>query len=256
MSAEAAILKLDTVDHVRVITLNRPARHHALNFELASQIEGAVDEAESDKNIHAIVITGSGGKAFCAGQDMLEMSGIESTPGKVKSSSAAIAFERVATTRLPVIAAITGVCYGGGALLALACDIRIADHLSTYRFPGAEYGLVVGAAWLPRLVGAAKAKEFILTARKIAADEALASGIVSYLYNTEEVLPKALAMATQISKNSPTAVRESKRVIDAASLVAHAEQLELEINQSLRGSEEQQARFNRATTKVTGRQVS
>ena len=255
MSEHDSILLLETIGHVRVVTLNRPARHHALNYELANQLAVAIDEAEADGNVRAVVVTGSGGKAFCAGQDMLEMSGVEAAAGEVKSSSAAIAFERVAKAELPVIAAITGVCYGGGALLALACDIRIADFSSTYRFPGAEYGLVVGAAWLPRLVGAARAKEFILTARKIGADEALSSGIVSYLYETDQVLAKALEIATQISQNSPVAVRESKRVIDIATLEPAAERLEREINESLRGSDEQRARFNQATTKVTGRKV-
>lgn len=249
------ILRLDTIEHARVLTLNRPARHHALNFELASAIAAAIDDAESDANIRAIVITGSGGRAFCAGQDMLEMSGVEQAAGEIKTSSAAIAFDRVARATLPVIAAITGICYGGGALLALACDIRIADFKSSYRFPGAEYGLVVGAAWLPRLVGASKAKEYILTARKISAEDALASGIVSNLFESAEVLPQALTLAAEIARNSPSAVRESKRVIDAATLVADAEQMELSINETLRGSKEQRERFNRATTKVTGRKV-
>ena len=255
MSEQNAILLLETVGHVRVITLNRPERHHALNYELANGVAAAINDAEADDEVRAIVINGSGGKAFCAGQDMLEMSGVEAAAGEIKSSSAAIAFERVANAEKPVIAAITGVCYGGGALLALACDIRLADFKSTYRFPGAEYGLVVGAAWLPRLVGAAKAKELILTARKLGAEEALSSGIVSYLYETDEVLSQAVDLAQQISHNSPVAVRKSKRVIDAASLVAEAENLEREINETLRGSDEQQARFNQATTKVTGREV-
>ena len=252
MNDDNSLLIIEQHEHVRTLILNRPERHHALNFELATLIAEAVAEAEADENVRALIITGSGGKAFCAGQDMLEMSGVEAASGEVKSSSAAIAFERVANSPLPIIAAIHGICYGGGALLALACDIRIADHASSYRFPGAEYGLVVGAAWLPRLVGAAKAKELIYTARKLEANEALQSGLVSYLYDTDKVLPAALALAEQIAKNSPIAVRESKRVIEMATLDRDAEQLETQINKSLRGSDEQRDRFNRATTKVTG----
>lgn len=254
------LLIIEQIEHVQLLTLNRPDRHHALNYSLANLIAKAVDTAESDDNVRAIVITGNGERAFCAGQDMLEMSGIESSAGDVapaptssKSSSAAIAVERVAAAKIPVIAAINGICYGGGALLALACDIRIANGLSTYRFPGAEYGLVVGAASLPRLVGTSKAKELIYTARKFAAQEALDCGLLSHVYETEEVVSKALELGHQIARNSPVAVRESKRVIDAATLVAHAEQLEGEINQRLRGSAEQKARFNEATTRVTGK---
>ena len=255
MNDATSLLLVEDYEHVRLLILNRPERHHALNFELANLIANACEEAEQDANVRVIVITGSGGKAFCAGQDMLEMSGVEAASGEVESSSAAIAFERIANSPLPIIAAIQGICYGGGALLALACDIRIADHASSYRFPGAEYGLVVGAAWLPRLVGAAKAKELIYTARKVDANEALQCGLVSYLHNTDEVLSAALALGQQIAANSPIAVRESKRVIDMATLDKGAEQLETEINKTLRGSDEQRALFNQATTKVTGRKV-
>lgn len=249
------LLIIEQREHVRLLVLNRPDRHHALNYALGNLIAEAIDAAESDDDVRAIVITGSGERAFCAGQDMLEMSGVESAAGEVKSSSAAVAFERVAAAKIPVIAAINGICYGGGALLALACDIRIADGLSTYRFPGAEYGLVVGAAWLPRLVGTSKAKELIYTARKFAAQEALDCGLLSHIYPTEEVVSKALDMAEQIARNSPIAVRESKRVIDVATLVEQAERLEGEINQRLRGSAEQKARFNHATTRVTGKKT-
>ena len=240
---------------VCLLVLNRPERHNAINYALATSIAEAIDDAEKNDDVRAIVITGNGDRAFCAGQDMLEMSGVEAIEHEVKSSSAAIAFERVAASHLPIIAAIKGVCYGGGALLALACDIRVANDLSTYRFPGAEYGLVVGAAWLPRIVGTSKAKELIYTARKFAADEALACGLLSHVYPTEDVVEKALEMAQQISQNSPIAVQESKRVIDAATLVHQAVQLENDINKTLRGSTEQKARFNKATTKVTGRKI-
>lgn len=255
MSDSDKLLLVHQYEHVRILTLNRPERHHAINYALGCEVAAAMDAAEADDEVRVVIITGSGAKAFCAGQDMLEMSGVEAPEVALKSSSAAIAFERVAASPLPVIAAITGICYGGGALLALACDIRIADHQSSYRFPGAEYGLVVGAAWLPRLVGTSKAKELIYTARKFTAPEALAHGLLSSLYDTDDVLPQALEMAGQIAANSPIAVRESKRVIDAATLVAEAQQLESEINRELRGSSEQKARFNKATTRVTGKDV-
>jgi enoyl-CoA hydratase/carnithine racemase len=231
------LLKVEQHEQVVLLTLNRPERHHALNYELATAIAKAVDDAENSDDI----------------RDMLEMSGVEALEHEVKSSSAAVAYERVAKSTLPIIAAINGICYGGGALLALACDIRVANELSTYRFPGAEYGLVVGAAWLPRLVGTSKAKELIYTARKFAAQEALDCGLLSHVYPTDEVISNAMQMAAQIAKNSPIAVQESKRVIDLATLESNAEQLESEINEILRGSPEQKARFNHATTKVTGK---
>lgn len=250
------LLLVEQHGHVCLLALNRPERHNAINYSLGSSIAEAIEDAEKNDDVRAIVITGSGERAFCAGQDMLEMSGVEAIEQEVKSSSAAIAFERVAASNLPIVAAINGICYGGGALLALACDIRLANHQSTYRFPGAEYGLVVGAAWLPRIVGTSKAKELVYTARKFAANEALACGFLSHIHSTEEVVAKALELAEKIAQNSPIAVQQSKRVIDAATLVHGATQLENDINKTLRGSSEQKARFNKATTKVTGRKIS
>ena len=155
---------------VLLLSLNRPASHHALNRELASTLVSAIDKAETDEAIKAIVITGTGNKAFCAGQDMVEEKDRDRALGE--KVSAYIAIDRFSDTPMPLIAAVNGYCFGGGAALACACDIRLASENATFRFPGAEYGLVVGAAALPRIVGVAKAKEFILTAKRIEAQEA------------------------------------------------------------------------------------
>ncbi len=236
--------------HVAIIALNRPERHHALSAALSSAIEEALHRAEADPEVRCVVVTGTGTKAFCAGGDMLEMSGKEQVERPAKPGNPIGALQ---DTHLPVIAAINGYCYGGGARLALSCDIRLGSKTATFRLPGAEYGLVVGAASLPRLAGAAKAKELILTARKFDANEALEVGFVNHLYEPEALMPAALEMAQQIAANSPAAVQASKRVIDAASASAEAYRMENDINRTLRGSEEQTARFATATTRVTGR---
>ena len=167
--------------------------------------------------------------------------------------SAAGAIGRLTDTPLPVIAAINGYCYGGGARLAIACDIRLASNTATFRLPGAEYGLVVGAATLPRLVGAAKAKELIFTARKIDAAEALSCGLVNSIHEPDQLMAAAMEMAETIAKQSAGAIRESKRAIDAATLSDEATEIENQANRELRGSPEQVARFRSATQKVTGR---
>lgn len=236
---------------VMLLTLNRPERHHALNVALSEAIADAVARAEADESVRALVLTGGGDRAFCAGADMLEVSGgagSAARPGGVGRGTAA-----VAATPLPVIAAVNGYCYGGGVSLALACDIRLASDTATFRLPGAEYGLVVCAATLPRLVGAARAKELIFTARRFDAAEALAWGMVNAVYPQAELLSAALAMAATIAANSVPAVRAAKRVIDAATLVDAARELEAEANRTLRGSPEQTARFRAATARVTGR---
>ena len=138
-------------------------------------------------------------------------------------------------------------------MLAIACDIRLACESATFRLPGAEYGVVVGAAVLPRLVGASKAKELILTARKFDAEEAYACGLVSSLHRADALMSAAMDLAEAIAANPVAAVRESKRVIDAATLSEHAAELESAANERLRGSPEQTELFRSATRKVTGR---
>jgi len=240
-------------DNVAIITMNRIDRHHALNHELATGLVAALDICESDSDIAAVVLTGAGKKAFCAGQDMVEQSGIGREDGVPTSIAAYLAIDRFAKSPLPIIAAINGYCYGGGAALAISCDIRLAAEPATFRLPGAEYGLVVGAAAFPRLVGAARAKELIFTAKKFNASDAEKWGFVNSVFSATRLLPEALDMAGMIAKNSAVAVRESKRVIDVATLDPTASTLESDINARLRGSDDQVERFKKATKHVTGR---
>lgn len=235
---------------VAVITLNRPERHHALSAALSAAIDAAIVRAEADADVRVIVLTGSGTRAFCAGGDMLEMSGVEKAE---RPATPANPIGRLTKTPLPVIAAINGYCYGGGARLAIACDIRLASTTATFRLPGAEYGLVVAAATLPRLIGAAKAKELIFTARKVDATEALAIGLVNSLHEPEQLMLAAMEMAHTIARHSPEAIRISKLVIDTATLSDEADEMEAHANRTLRGSDDQVARFRTATEKVTGR---
>jgi enoyl-CoA hydratase/carnithine racemase len=247
-----------------LLTLNRPDRHHAINRALSDQLDAAVARAEADPEVRVVVLTGGGDRAFCAGADMVETSGADGTRAAAttgngqpaRAAGAGGAISRMAMTPLPVIAAVNGYCYGGGAALAIACDIRLASETATFRLPGVEYGLVVAAATLPRLAGAAKAKELIFTARRFDAAEALACGLVNAVHEQTALLPAALAMAEAIAANSVAAVRASKQVIDAATLSEAARTLETEVNRTLRGSPEQVARFRDATQRVTGRTIA
>ncbi|MCB1691610.1 MAG: enoyl-CoA hydratase/isomerase family protein [Pseudomonadales bacterium] len=148
MSEGSPVLLEAREGDVLLLTMNRIPKHNALNSELHHLIGVAVQRAESS-GVRAIVITGAGEKSFCAGGDMVEMSGLEKTSKNLPPPGERLdGTQVIAKSPLPVIAAINGYCYGGGARLALECDIRFASTNSTYRFPGAEYGLVVGAATL------------------------------------------------------------------------------------------------------------
>jgi enoyl-CoA hydratase/carnithine racemase len=253
MAEESAPVLEERRGDVLLLTLNRPERHNAMNAALNHVLGEAVRRAEGD-GVHVIVLTGAGEKSFCAGGDMLEMSGVEESAVQLPPPGERLGgTEEIAKSPLPVIAAINGYCYGGGARLAIACDILLASKAATFRLPGAEYGLVVAAASLPRLVGASKAKEWIYTARKFDAQEALDAGLVSSLHAPEDLLPAALEMAEVIAGHSTGSVRESKRVIDLATLSDEAQTAESAANRELRGSPEQTERFRDATKRVTGR---
>ncbi len=256
MSEENLVLE-ERDGHVQILKLNRPERHHALNRGLTTALADALTRADQDDDVHVIVLTGTGEKAFCAGADMLELSGVEDTSTEVEraqpTGAAGNAFAAIHKTEVPIIAAINGYCYGGGAQLAIACDILLASDNATFRLPGAEYGLVVAASILPRLVGSSKAKELILTARKFDAAEAFSWGMLSDVVSQTELMGKAIDLAQEIAKNSVSAVKASKAVIDKATRSDEADALELSINHELRGSPEQTERFRSATKRVTGR---
>ena len=157
---------------------------------------------------------------------------------------------RVAGFSKPIIAAVNGYAFGGGAALAVACDIRLASERASFRFPGASYGLVVGGSQLPRIVGASKAKELIFTARVVEAEEAERIGLVDKLVPHETLDGAAWEMAREIAQHSPDALRWSKAVIDAATIVEKGVQLEAEANRALRGADDHVSRFRSATERV------
>jgi enoyl-CoA hydratase len=244
-------LIVEQASAVATIRLNRPEKHNALNAQLSHELIDALDKIEGDDAVNVIVLTGAGEKAFCAGADMAEaVGGGRTDPGYVGAPADAVA--RVLRTRKPIIAAVNGYSYGGGALLAINCDIRIASENARFRFVGASYGLVVGAFQLPRIVGAPLAKELIFTTRTIDAQEALRIGLVNHLVPLEQLEASVRETALAIAANSRPAVMESKQVIDIATSNREALRHEVEANLELRQSEEHQERFRAAAMRVTG----
>ena len=247
---------VETDGPVGIVMLNRPEKRNALNSELANGIAEAIAAFEADEQIRAIVIGGSSDRAFCAGADMSEAIGrMDSGAGGARSQAIGRLFQTLAAARKPLIGAIEGYCYGGGAQLATLLDIRLCSDNATFRFPGAEYGLVVAGSSLPRIVGPAMAKELIFTADIIDAAEAGRIGFVNHVY-VGEVWPAAIALAHRIAANSPAAVQSSKQVIDQATDNATAIELENQLNRDLRSSQEHQDRFRSATHRVTSKSTT
>ncbi|MEX1253720.1 MAG: enoyl-CoA hydratase/isomerase family protein [Dehalococcoidia bacterium] len=243
------ILLREFREGVEFVRLNRPEKRNAFNRELSLGVVALFDELEADDNVRVVVLTGVDG-AFSAGADMTEaLAGVESGS---RGDQAAQAIGRVARFAKPLIGAVNGYAFGGGAVLALACDLRLASDRASFRFPGASYGLVVGGSQLPRIVGPAKAKELIFTARVVEADEAERIGLVNRVVPHDELEGSAWELALQVATQSPSAVRWSKAVIDASTIVEKGIEQEIEANRALRGSDDHVARFRAATERVAG----
>jgi enoyl-CoA hydratase/carnithine racemase len=158
----------------------------------------------------------------------------------------------VRATRKPTIAAIRGYAFGGGALLALAADIRIAGEDARFKFHGASYGQAPGGAALPSVVGAAKAKELLFTGDEVKAAEALRIGLVNQVVPPADVLDTAIGMAERIAGNSRAAVALLKEAIELALPTDLAQAYEDRHNADIRRSDDSASRFRAAAAKVVG----
>jgi enoyl-CoA hydratase len=239
----------ETKGPVAIVTLNRPEKRNAINRALALALQRTMETLDADDAVRAIVLTGAGDRAFCAGADMGEQ--VERLEGRLESiDGPSPAYTGILGCSKPVIAAVNGFAYGGGALLASNCDIRLAAPAAKFRFVGASYGLVVGGTQLPRIVGPAHAKELIFTTRVIDAGEAERIGLVNHVIREGSVVDAAVAMAEEIAANSPYAVAWAKKVIDAATEVDKGAEVDAEANRVLRGSDDNATRFKAAASNV------
>jgi enoyl-CoA hydratase/carnithine racemase len=235
---------------VGLVTLNRPEKLNALSSELVDQLEHALTALDEDDAVGAVVITGAGERAFSAGGDMAEQIAALSEEARPLPRVGASSVVRAA--KKPTIAAIRGYCFGGGALLAIECDIRIGGDDARFKFHGASYGRAPGGAVLPRIVGESRAKELLFTGDEIGADEALRIGLLNQMVAPSAVVETALAMAERIAANSPLAVRALKEIIDLALPVDKAIERERELNQGMGRTPDSAARFRSAAQRVIG----
>ena len=249
MASELVETSVDgAVAHLR---LNRPKKRNAMNAEVSHGVIAAMAAFDGDEAVRVIVVEGADG-AFSAGADMAEaMEHYDA--GEHRFNPSAEAAERVGASPKPTIAAIDGPAYGAGALLACACDLRMLTDRSNFRFPGADYGLVVGAAGLTAIIGAALAKELIFTSRVVDAEEAQRIGLANRVVSPEELIASVEELATAIADASPLAVHWAKRAIDATIGAGDGVGVEAQADRLLRGGSDHMERFSRATERVTGR---
>lgn len=207
-------------DNVAIVTLNRPERMNTLGGSMKPDLARAFfDYARADERVHAVLVTGSGERAFCAGADIKERAGNQAagTDYFVAQKATHDLFRNIEEFEKPVIAAINGVALGGGLEIALCCDIRLAADSARFGLPEIKLGVIPAAGGtqrLPRLIGEARAKELILTADLVDADTALRYGIVSRVVPQAELMTQAFALAQRIAEHPPLAVRFAKRAIN------------------------------------------
>jgi len=227
---EKILLKEDQ-DQIEILTLNRPEVLNAFNMALLHALKEQINVLQAKNDIRVVIITGAGGKAFCAGADLDERAAFDESRVKDYISTIRELFQSIESLNKPVIAAINGIAFGGGTELALACDIRIASVNATMGLTETRLGIIPGAGGtqrLPRLIGPGKAKELIYTGRKIGAKEALKIGLVNQIFSKTSLLKECKKMAAMICESAPIAIEQAKYAINAGLNTNLREGLEIE----------------------------
>ncbi|RKQ68913.1 enoyl-CoA hydratase [Litorimonas taeanensis] len=204
---------------VAILTLNRPEAMNSFNIQMCEELIEAYKTLDADRSVRIIVVTGAG-RAFCAGADISQgfatVAGANYHEGVARDRGGELVLSMY-DCETPIIGAINGAAVGIGATMLLPMDLRIASVTSKFAFPFARRGIAFDGAsswFLPRLVGFAKAQEWILKGSILKADELVSAGLISELKAPEEVLPHALNVARDIAQNcSPTSTINNKRLL-------------------------------------------
>lgn len=206
-------LLLEFAGGVATLTLNRPEKRNALNLEMCNDLRAAIDVVTANAEARVVLVAGNG-PSFCAGADLKERDGKTPDWMRERRRRSYAAYMALSTLEIPAIAVVDGMCAGSGCEIATACDFILASEKAQFRYPEAQLGTVGATQRLPRIVGKALAKELLFTGRTVAADEAKAIGLVNRVIPGDKLRDEALAMAQQIAKAPPLAMRLAKRSID------------------------------------------
>jgi enoyl-CoA hydratase len=192
-----------------IVTINRPDKLNALNKDVMSDLDNVLNEIETNQDIKAIIITGSGEKAFIAGADIKEFVGLSNEEGKALAKTGQDIFLRIENCTKPIVAAVNGFALGGGCELAMACHFRVASDNAKFGQPEVNLGLIPGYGGTQRLVqliGKGRALELLMTCNMIDASIALDYGLVNHVVPQDDLLAKAKMILEQIISKAPLAV--------------------------------------------------
>ena len=213
----SVLLAVDGQSHIASLTLNRPESLNAISRQLAAELLAACDALSGREDVRAVIVTGAGERAFCAGADLKERRMLAPDERAAHTTAIEAAAEALAALPMPTIAAVRGFALAGGAELAIACDLRVAAEDATFGFPEVKIGIFPGAGGalrLPRIVGSGAARDLLFTGRRITAEDAFRLGLVDRLAPAESVVEAAVDLAASIAANAPLAVRAVKRALE------------------------------------------
>ncbi len=198
------------------MTLNRPEQMNALTTAMGEEIIACFDALQREAEIRAVVLTGAGDRAFCAGGDLKERNLMSDETWRAQHVVFEQAAFRILRCPVPVIAAVEGFALAGGCELAILSDFIVASETAVFGVPETTLGIfpgIGGTQLLPRILGAPLAKELIFTGRRMKADEARTAGLVNHLVPKGQARARALEIAATIAQNGPVAVRQAKKAI-------------------------------------------
>jgi 2-(1,2-epoxy-1,2-dihydrophenyl)acetyl-CoA isomerase len=224
-------IQFEKKENLAIVRLNRPQKFNAINSQMAFALQAVLDECRSDKQIRAIYLTGNG-KAFCAGQDLAELTG-DNPPAMntILSEYYNPIISRIRQMPKPVIAAVNGVAAGAGANIAIACDLVVASLSSSFIQAFSRIGLIpdsAGTFFLPRLIGLQRATALMMLGDKLSAADAMNWGLIYKVYPDETFQVQSLELANQLSAMPTRALALTKEALNASLNNNLQEQLELE----------------------------
>lgn len=224
-------LLLERDGAIAIVTINRPQVLNALNTQTIDELRRAILDLKQDAGVRVVILTGAGEKAFVAGADINELAVQTPSGGREHALAGQHVLDVIENMGKPVVAAINGYALGGGCELAMACTLRIAADTAKLGQPEIALGLLPGYAGtqrLSRLVGRGKAMEMILTGAPIAADEALRIGLVNRVVPAAALMGEARALAAQLAKSAPIAMRYIITAVNKGTEMAFAEACQYE----------------------------
>lgn len=240
MSDEVLVAQCD--NRIAILTLNRPGALNCINRAMTRALRQAIAALETDSGVDVIVLSAAGERAFCTGIDLKERQTLSDSEAAVfRSGELFPMYQEFDRRAKPAVAAVFGHTLAGGLELALCCDLIVAAEGSNFGLPEVKWGLIPAAGGcrkLPSVIGPAMARELILTARTLPAEEMLRLGAINQVVPRGQQLDAALALARRIAVNKQTAVRGARRVIEEGVNAPAASGFDMEIANACYASDE------------------